>query len=80
MLFRSGTYVRHGPRKRQGLLRIGVLMNYITDYISPVIISGMEETLNANNASMVLTTESLVADIPEKNPPMPASPDMGGMY
>ena len=31
-------------------------------------------------ASMVLTTESLVADIPEKNPPMPASPDMGGMY
>ena len=31
-------------------------------------------------ASMVLTTESLVADIPEKNPPVPASPDMGGMY
>ncbi len=31
-------------------------------------------------AAMVLTTESLVADIPEKNPPMPASPDMGGMY
>ena len=31
-------------------------------------------------ASMVLTTESLVADIPEKNPPMPAgNPDMG-MY
>ena len=34
----------------------------------------------ASVASMVLTTESLVADIPEKNPPMPAaSPDMG-MY
>ena len=31
-------------------------------------------------ASMVLTTESLVADLPEKNPPMPAAPDMGGMY
>ena len=31
-------------------------------------------------ASMVLTTESLVADIPEKNPPAPAAPDMGGMY
>ena len=31
-------------------------------------------------ASMVLTTESLVADIPEKNPPMAAAPDMGGMY
>ena len=34
----------------------------------------------ASVASMVLTTESLVADIPEKNPPVPASPDMGGMY
>ena len=34
----------------------------------------------ASVASMVLTTESLVADIPEKNPPIPAAPDMGGMY
>ena len=34
----------------------------------------------ASVASMILTTESLVADIPEKNPPMPAgNPDMG-MY
>lgn len=31
-------------------------------------------------AAMVLTTESLVADIPEKNPAAPAAPDMGGMY
>jgi len=34
----------------------------------------------ASVASMVLTTESLVADIPEPPAPMPASPDMGGMY
>ena len=34
----------------------------------------------ASVASMVLTTESLVADIPEKNPPVAAAPDMGGMY
>ena len=35
----------------------------------------------ASVAAMVLTTESLVADIPEKNPPMPAAGgDMGGMY
>ena len=40
--------------------------------------SAMENA--ASVAAMVLTTESLVADIPEKNPPMPASPDMGGMY
>ena len=40
--------------------------------------SAMENA--ASVASMVLTTESLVTDIPEKNPPMPAAPDMGGMY
>ena len=35
----------------------------------------------ASIASMVLTTESLVADIPEPPAPMPAGgPDMGGMY
>ena len=52
----SGTYVRHGPRKRQGLLRVGVLTSYMTDYISPMILSGMEETLNDNNAVMVLSS------------------------
>jgi chaperonin GroEL len=40
--------------------------------------SAMENA--ASVAAMVLTTESLIADIPEKNPPMPANPDMGGMY
>ena len=36
---------------------------------------------SASVASMVLTTESLVADIPEPPAPMPAGPpDMGGMY
>jgi chaperonin GroEL len=36
---------------------------------------------NASSVSaMVLTTESLVADIPEKAPVAPAAPDMGGMY
>ena len=34
----------------------------------------------ASVAAMVLTTESLVADIPEKNPAPMAAPDMGGMY
>ncbi len=34
----------------------------------------------ASVSSMVLTTESLVADIPEKAPAAPATPDMGGMY
>jgi chaperonin GroEL len=35
---------------------------------------------SASVASMVLTTESLVSDIPEPPSPMPAAPDMGGMY
>jgi len=34
----------------------------------------------ASVSGMVLTTESLVADIPEPPAPMPAAPDMGGMY
>jgi chaperonin GroEL len=34
----------------------------------------------ASVSAMVLTTEALVTDIPDKNPPMPAAPDMGGMY
>ncbi|NLL53871.1 MAG: chaperonin GroEL [Clostridiales bacterium] len=36
----------------------------------------------ASVAGMVLTTESLVTDLPEKNPPAPAAPagGMGGMY
>lgn len=34
----------------------------------------------ASIASMVLTTEALITDIPEETPPMPAgAPDMGGM-
>ena len=33
----------------------------------------------ASIASMVLTTETLVADKPEKEAPAPAAPGMGGM-
>ena len=35
---------------------------------------------SASVSAMVLTTESLVTDIPEKAPAAPAAPDMGGMY
>ncbi len=34
----------------------------------------------ASVSSMVLTTESLVADLPEPPAPVPPAPDMGGMY
>ena len=34
----------------------------------------------ASIASTLLTTESIVTDIPEPTPPMPQNPGMGGMY
>lgn len=34
----------------------------------------------ASVSAMVLTTESIVADLPEPAPAMPGAPDMGGMY
>ena len=34
----------------------------------------------ASIASMILTTESLVADEKEENPPAMPNPGMGGMY
>ncbi len=33
----------------------------------------------ASIAAMILTTEALVTDIPQEEPPMPSAPDMGGM-
>ena len=51
----SGTYVRHGPRKRQGLLHVGVLTSYITDYISPNILSGIETVMNQHGVVMNLS-------------------------
>ena len=56
-----------------------------TDMISAGIVDPTKVTRSAlqnaaSVASMVLTTESLVADIKEPAPAMPAAPDMGGMY
>ncbi len=51
----SGTYVRHGPRRRQGTIRVGVVTTYITDYIFPSIVSGIESVLNENGVVMSLS-------------------------
>ena len=51
----SGTYVRHGPRKRQGTIHVGVVTTYITDYIFPYIVQGIESVLNENGAVMNLS-------------------------
>ena len=56
-----------------------------TDMISAGIVDPTKVTRSAlqnaaSVAAMVLTTESLVADIKEPAPPVAAAPDMGGMY
>ena len=51
----SGTYVRHGMRKRQGSARVGVVTTYITDYIFPAIVSGIENVLSQNDVVMTLS-------------------------
>ena len=61
------------------------LTEQYTDMISAGIVDPTKVTRSAlqnaaSVASMVLTTESLVADIKEPAPAMPAAPDMGGMY
>ncbi len=51
----SGTYVRHGPRRRQGMIQVGVVASYITDYIFPSILQGLEVALNKAGAVMSLS-------------------------
>lgn len=51
----SGTYVRHGPRRHQGSINIGVITTYITDYIFPSIVGGIESVLNENGCVMSLS-------------------------
>ena len=51
----SGTYVRHGPRRRQGIVHVGVVTTFITDYIFPSIVQGIEGALNKAGAVMNLS-------------------------
>ena len=51
----SGTYVTHGPRKHHGMLNVGVITTYITDYIFPSIVRGIESVLSAENCMMNLS-------------------------
>ena len=69
--------------------KIGYGFNALTEEYTDMVAAGIVDPTkvtrsaleNASSvASMVLTTESLVADIKEPTPPAPAAPDMGGMY
>lgn len=50
----SGTYIGRMPRKQTAHLTVGVITTYITDYIFPSIIRGIESTLSQNNCTMNL--------------------------
>ncbi len=69
--------------------KVGYGFNALTEEYTDMIEAGIVDPTKvtrsalqhaASVASMVLTTESLVADIKEPAPAMPAAPDMGGMY
>ena len=69
--------------------KVGYGFNALTEDYTDMVAAGIVDPTkvtrsaleNASSvASMVLTTESLVADIKEATPPAPAAPDMGGMY
>lgn len=69
--------------------KIGYGFNALTEEYTDMIEAGIVDPTKvtrsalqhaASVASMVLTTESLVADIKEPAAQMPAAPDMGGMY
>lgn len=51
----SGTYVSHHPRKHGRLITVGVVTTYITDYIFPSIVRGIESVLSANGCVMSLS-------------------------
>lgn len=69
--------------------KVGYGFNALTEEYTDMIDAGIVDPTkvtrsalqNASSvAAMVLTTESLVADIKEPTPAAPAAPDMGGMY
>jgi chaperonin GroEL len=73
--------------KREG--KVGYGFNALTEEYADMISAGIVDPTKvtrsalqnaASVAAMVLTTESLVADIKEPAPAVPAAPDMGGMY
>ena len=51
----SGTYVRHGPRRHQGTLHVGVVTTYITDYIFPAIVQGIEAVMSEHDVLISLS-------------------------
>jgi chaperonin GroEL len=86
----DGAVVLETVRRKQAEAdnqRIGydVLRNDYVDMVEAGIIDPAKVTKGAlenaaSIAAMVLTTEALITDIPEEEPPAPAGPPPGGMY
>lgn len=51
----SGTYVRHGSRRRTGNINIAVISTYFTAYIFPNILCGIESVLNEHGCLMTIS-------------------------
>jgi len=71
--------------KKNNKIGYDVLQGDFMDMVKAGIIDPAKVTKGALSnaasiAAMVLSTEALITDIPEKEPPMPAGPPGGGMY
>jgi chaperonin GroEL len=71
--------------KKNAKIGYDVLTGEFLDMVEAGIIDPAKVTKGALSnaasiAAMVLSTEALVTDIPEEEPPMPAAPPGGGMY
>ncbi len=78
--------VRRYQKQRKNLnLGYDVIANEYVDMVKAGIIDPAKVTKGAlenaaSIAAMILTTEALITDIPEKEPSAPAGPPGGGMY
>jgi len=75
---------RRQKNRKNSNIGYDVLANDYADMLEKGIIDPAKVTRSAvenaaSIAAMILTTEALITDLPEKNPPAAAAPDMGGM-
>ena len=80
----KGEVVVEEVKKLQGAMGYDALHNEYVDMFKAGIVDPAKVTRSAlqnavSVASMLLTTEVAVVEMPEKKPAMPAMPDMGGM-
>jgi chaperonin GroEL len=80
----DGSVVVSKIREGKGNFGFNARTNTYEDLMKAGVVDPVKVTRNAIQAAgsiagLVLTTETLVCDIPEENSGMPAMPDMGGM-